>query len=85
MVILIVWIHLDQEKLKSNKRLCKNKDIWSVILSEQNMLLKLNQYQKHRKVPCIIYVDLEVLINKNTKQKYSWKIIHNKCRWKYYT
>ena len=44
------------------------------------MLLKLNQYQKHRKVPCIIYVDLEVLINKNTKQKYSWKIIHNKCR-----
>ena len=54
-----------KNKLESHKRGSENKDFSNVIMpSEDTKILELNQYQKFDKVPFIIYVDLECLIEK---------------------
>ena len=54
-----------KNKLRSHKRVCKNKDFRSVImLSENTKILEFNQYQKSDKVPFIICGDLECIIHK---------------------
>ena len=51
--------------LESYKRLCRNKYFCNIKLpSKDNKTLEFNQYQKSDKLPFIIYVDLECLIEK---------------------
>ena len=52
-------------KLESHKKVCKNKDFYSVILSfEDTEILEFNQYHKSDKGPFIIYADLECITEK---------------------
>ena len=54
-----------KNKLESHKRVCENKNFCNVIMpSEDNKILKFNQYQKTGKAPFIIYADLECIIEK---------------------
>ena len=54
-----------KKKLEPDKKICKNKDFYNVIMpSEDNKMLKFNQYQISDKAPFIIYTDLESLIEK---------------------
>ena len=67
MVVFTVWIvfiHLEQKnKLQSDKRLCKNKDFYGVLMpSEVTKILEFNQYKTSDKPPSIIYANLESLI-----------------------
>ena len=51
-------------KLKSHKKVCKNKDFCNVMPSENTKILKFNQYHKSDNAPFIIFADLESLIVK---------------------
>ena len=45
--------------------MCKNKDFCNVIIpSENTKILEYNQNQKSHKIPFIIYVDLEGILEK---------------------
>ena len=68
MLVFLVWIAFilfQQQKkiLQSHKRVCQNKEFCNIIMpSENTKILGFNQYQKSDKVPFIIYVDLECII-----------------------
>ena len=67
MAIFIVCLHpfRTKNKFKSHKKVCKNKDFCNIIMtSEDTKILQFNHNQKFDKVPFIIYVDLECLIEK---------------------
>ena len=54
-----------KHKLKSHKKVCENKDLCNVIMpSEETKKLEFNQYKKTDKVPFIICIDLEYIIEK---------------------
>ena len=54
-----------ENKLKSHKKACKNKDFCgNVMPSEKDNMLEFNQYMKSDKLSCIIYANMESLINK---------------------
>ena len=54
-----------KNKLESHKKLCQNKDFFSVIMHfEDTKMLEFNQHQKSDKAPFIIYVDLECIMEK---------------------
>ena len=54
-----------KNKLESYKKLCENKVFCNVAMpSEDNKILKFNQYRKSDKAPFIIYADLNSLIGK---------------------
>ena len=54
-----------ENKLKKHEDLCKNYDYWYVEMpKEDNKILKYNPGEKSLKVPFIIYVDLESLLEK---------------------
>ena len=49
-----------ENKLKSHKKLCKNKDFCGIIMpSDEDDILEFNQYMKSDKMQYIIYADLE--------------------------
>ena len=51
--------------LKIDEKLCKNKDFCGIAFpTQKNNTLKFNQYMTSDKTPCIIYADLESLIEK---------------------
>ena len=67
-----------KKKLESHKKLCKNKDFCNVIISSVEVL-GFNKYQKSDKAPCIIFADLECIIEgidqwKNNPENSSAKI-----------
>ena len=52
-----------KNKRESLNRVCKNKDFCNTIMPfEDTKILEFNQYQKSDKAPCVIYVDLECII-----------------------
>ena len=52
-------------KLKFLEKFCKNKDFSKFCLpSQRDNILKINQFVKSEKTPCIIYSDLEFLFKK---------------------
>ena len=54
-----------ENKLESHKRVCENHDYCCIeVPNEDNKILKYNQGEKSMKVPFIIYVDLECLLEK---------------------
>ena len=54
-----------ENKLKKHKKVCENHDYCYVEMSEEdNKILRYNQGEKSMKVPFIIYVDLESLLEK---------------------
>ena len=54
-----------KNKIESHKKVCKNKDFYSVETpSEEAKLLEFKQYKKFDKTPFIIHADLECLIEK---------------------
>ena len=54
-----------EDKLKSHEKVCKNKDIYGIVMpSKKNEILKFNQYKKSEIMPYIIYTDIESLIKK---------------------
>ena len=53
------------KKLESHKKVCANKDFCHINMpSEDNKILKLNQYKKSNKALFLIYADLECIIEK---------------------
>ena len=52
--------------LGSHKKVCKNIDIWSIVMFFENTktIIEFNKYQKSDKAPFIFYTDLECLIEK---------------------
>ena len=58
---------LVQQKTNFNliKKVCENKEFYTIIMpSEDTIILEFNRYQKSDKSPCIIYADLECIIEK---------------------
>ena len=54
-----------ENKLKRHKNVCENRDYCYVeMLKEDNKILKYNHGEKSVKVPFIIYVDLESLLER---------------------
>ena len=54
-----------ENKLKSHKGACENKDFCSIIMpSENTKILEFNLYQKPDKTPFIVYADLECMSEK---------------------
>ena len=53
-----------ENKLKSHEKLCKNKDFCWIVMPSEIDMSEFNQYMKSDKMPYIIYVDIEYLINK---------------------
>ena len=54
-----------KNKLKSDKRVCENKDSSNVYMpSGDTKILEFIQYQISDKVPFIVYADLECMIEK---------------------
>ena len=54
-----------ENKLKSHKKVCKNKDFCEIAMSsETDVILEFNQYMKSGKMPYIIYADIQSLIKK---------------------
>ena len=54
-----------KNKLETHKKVCKNKDIWDVVMpSEGTKILKFNQIRKSDKTPSTFYADLESLIKR---------------------
>ena len=52
-----------ENKRKSRKRVCENKDFCNIVMPSQGTkLLEFNQYQRSEKAPFIIYVNLERLM-----------------------
>ena len=52
-----------ENKLRSNEKLCKNKDFFGIVMpSEKDNILEFNQYMKSDKTTNIIYTDIESLI-----------------------
>ena len=52
-----------KNKLKSHEKVCKNKDFREILKpSENDKILKFNQYIRPYKMPSIIYADIESLI-----------------------
>ena len=65
MVILIVCIAFILWEKEISFFLYKNKDFCGIVLpSQEDLILKFNQYMKSDKMPCIIYADLESLMKK---------------------
>ena len=57
-----------ENKLKSNEKVCKNKDFWGIVMPlEKDNRLELIQYMKSDKMQYIIYADIESLIKKRSK------------------
>ena len=54
-----------ENKCKSHKKVCENKDFCDFVMpSEDTKILEFNQNQKYEKVPCIIYANVQCLIEK---------------------
>ena len=54
-----------KSKLESHKKICENRDYCHVeVLTKDNNIIKYNHGEKSMKVPFIIYVDLECLLEK---------------------
>ena len=54
-----------KNKLKSNEKICKNKDFCGIVMPlENDNILEFNKYMKSNKMPYIIYADIESLIKK---------------------
>ena len=54
-----------ENKCKSHKKVCENKDFCNVImLSENTKILQFNENQKSDKAPLVIYADLQCLTEK---------------------
>ena len=54
-----------ENKLKSHKKVYKNKDFCEIVMpSQKDKTLELNQYMTSEKMPEIIYTDIEPLIKK---------------------
>ena len=52
-----------ENKFKSHKKVCRNKDFCSVVMSsEDTKILEFNHYLKSNKILYIIYTDLESLM-----------------------
>ena len=51
-------------KLKSHKKVCKNKDFCNFLMPSEDTKTEFNQYQKSDKAPFVIYADLQCLIEK---------------------
>ena len=68
-----------KEKLKKHKNVYKNHDYYYVEMpKEDNKILKYNQGEKFRKVPFIVYADLESLLEKmNTCHNNPKKVFNN--------
>ena len=68
MVIVIVstaFILLQQKKLESLTKFCKNKDSCNLIMPSENIkILEFSQYQTFDKSLFIIHADLEYIIEK---------------------
>ena len=65
MVTFIVFITLQQKKLESHKKVCKNKKLRNFIVPfDDTKILEINQYQKSDKAPFFIYADIESIIEK---------------------
>ena len=68
MVIVIVstaFILLQQKKLESLTKFCKNKDSCNLIMPSENIkILEFSQYQTFDKALFIIHADLEYIIEK---------------------
>ena len=65
-----------RNNLKNNaEKVCINKDFCGITLpNPKDNILKLNQYMKSDKTPCIIYADLESLIKKTYNCEYNPEI-----------
>ena len=62
-----------ENKLKSHKKVCKNKDFCGIALpSQKDNISKFSQYMKSDKTPCIIYS--ESMTNKQTSKILNKKI-----------
>ena len=85
MVILIVCIAFILWEKEISFFLYKNKDFCGIVLpSQEDLILKFNQYMKSDKMPCIIYADLESLMKKIDGYANSGrKVFINKNRWTY--
>ena len=54
-----------ENKLKYHEKVYKNNDFCGIALPiQKDNILKINQYMKSNKTPCIIYADLQSLIKK---------------------
>ena len=60
----MAFILSQQKKIfESHKKVCNNKDFCNVVmLFENTKKLEFDQYQKSDKAPCMIYADLECMI-----------------------
>ena len=80
MVMFIVWIvfiPLEQKKIKSHKNICENKSFCNVIMpSEGTEILQYNLSQKSDKAAFFIYADLEYVIEKIDECKKTILKIH---------
>ena len=69
-----------ENKIEYHEKVCKNKYFCGTVMSsEKDSILEFNQYMETDKMPCIIYVDTESLIEKivgcaNNPKNYSTKI-----------
>ena len=85
----IVFIPLEQDKLKSHEKVCKNKDFCgNVMPSEMGKILEFKHYSKSNKMPYIIHADIESLIRKidgcaNNPEKSSTMKISEHIPWRY--
>ena len=69
-----------ENKLESHKKVCKNKDFFSLKIPSGNIkILEFNQYQKSDKATFIIYADIESVIEKIDGCK-SHRNVRNKSR-----
>ena len=64
-IVWIVFIPFEQRKLEYHKEVCENKDCCIVITSsEDNKIIKFNQYEKSDRTPFIIQTVFEYMIEK---------------------
>ena len=70
-IVCIVFILLEQKnKLKLHKRAGENKDFCYInMFSDDTEMLEFNQYQKSDKALCIVYADLQCIIEKTDRCK----------------
>ena len=80
----IVFIPLEQDKLKSHEKVCKNKDFCgNVMPSEMGKILEFKHYLKSNKMPYIIHADIESLIRKIDGCANNPEIFNNENQWAY--